>query len=301
MTTNVTTKQNEVKKSNDLRYTATKIVGSKKIIVKIGLNDECKNGHQDFTITANIYEKDRNGRYVFSCGGCCHDEILKYFPQFKLFVDLHLSDYSGAPMYAVENGFYHLQKSDKQTVLNYLRISEDQYNILIHAEDKDYFKYLLYTEGIVNQWLKEASLAIQLIEELTGIEFVNDSKRSQIAPLTDEEKALIETRIKEGYYSIDAINLRKEDAKQAIKNKQILDLQNRFLKDKTKLENNLNVSMFLLENDFSIENFIYYDHKNEGVFNWKNYGEQFSKEEFDRLIALDITELPEGIVFKFKE
>lgn len=294
MTTNVK------KQSNDLRFSTIKIVGNKKIVVKIRLNDECKNGHQDFAITADIYEKKGNGQYYYSCGGCCHDEILKYFPKFKIFVDLHLSDYSGAPMYAVENGFYHLQNSDKKTVIEYLRISEEQYNKLTYAEDKDYFKYLLYSEGIVNQWIKEASIAIQKIEELTGLEFVNDSKRSQIALLTNEEKTLIETRLKDGYYSIEAINLRKEDAKQETKNKQILKLQNTFLEEKTKLENRLKVKMFLLENDFSIENFIYYNYTNEGVFNWKNYGDQFSKEDFDRLMSLDLSELPNGFIFKME-
>ena len=133
------------------------------------------------------------------------------------------------------------------------------------------------------------------------MEFVNDSKRSQIAPLTDEEKRLIESRLIDGYYTVDAINLRKNEAKQAAKNKQILDLQNSFFEEKTKLESELNVKMFLLENDFSIENFIYYNHTNEGVFNWKNYGEQFSKEDFDRLMSLDIAKLPKSILFKFKE
>lgn len=287
---------NTKKQSNDLRFSTVKIVGNKKIVVKIRLNDECKNGHQDFVITADIYEKKGNGQYYHNSCGCLHDEILKYFPQFKIFVDLHLSDYKGAPMYAVENGFYYLQNSDKKTVIEYLRISEDQYNKLTHAEDKDYFKYLLYSEGIVNQWIKEASIAIQLIEELTGLEFVNDSKRSQIALLTNEEKTLIETRLKDGYYSIEAINLRKQETK----NKQILKLQNTFLEEKTKLENKLKVEMFLLENDFSIENFIYYKHTNEGVFNWKNYGDQFSKEDFDRLMSLDLSELPNGFIFKMK-
>lgn len=143
MTTNVSTKQNEVKRSNDLRYSATKIAGNKKIVVNIRLNDECKNGHQDFAITADIYEKKGNGQYYWSCVGCCHDEILKYFPKFKIFVDLHLSDYNGAPMYAVGNGFYHLQNRDKQYVIKYLRISEDQYNKISVAKDKIYFKYLL--------------------------------------------------------------------------------------------------------------------------------------------------------------
>jgi hypothetical protein len=35
--------------------------------------------------------------------GCCHDEVLKHFPQFKQFIKLIYQ--IGVPMYAVENGF----------------------------------------------------------------------------------------------------------------------------------------------------------------------------------------------------
>lgn len=301
MTTNLTAKENEVKRSNDLRYTTTKIVGKKKIVVKIRLNDECKNGHQDFAITADIYEEAKNRSCVWSSGGCQHDEILKYFPEFKIFIDLHLSDYLGAPTYAVANGFYHLKNSDKQTVLNYLRINEDLYNKLYLSEDKEYFKYLLYSLGIVEQWNEEARQGIKYLEQLTKTEFINDSKRSQIEPLSEEEKKDIETRLKEGYYNIDAINLRNEEARQTKKNKQILNLQTKFLNEKTKLEKELTVKMFLLKNDFSIDNFIYYTHKNEGVFNWQSWGTKFSEEDFNRLLSLDFSGLPKDIAFKLGE
>ena len=65
-----------------------------------------KNNICDWSITADIYEQRKNGRFVWCAGGCCHEEILKRFPQFKMFVDLHLSNHYGAPMYPVENGFY---------------------------------------------------------------------------------------------------------------------------------------------------------------------------------------------------
>ena len=48
---------------------------------------------------------------------CCH-EILKRFPQFKMFVDLHLSNHYGAPMYPVEKtGFIILQTAAKKLQL----------------------------------------------------------------------------------------------------------------------------------------------------------------------------------------
>lgn len=94
------------------------------INVKILLADDCKNNICDWSITADIYEQRKNGRFVWCAGGCCHEEILKRFPQFKMFVDLHLSNHYGAPMYPVENGFYHITNSSKETAINYLRITK---------------------------------------------------------------------------------------------------------------------------------------------------------------------------------
>lgn len=105
-----------------------------KINVKILLADDCKNNICDWSITADIYEQRKNGRFVWCAGGCCHEEILKRFPQFKMFVDLHLSNHYGAPMYPVENGFYHITNSSKETVINYLRITETEYNCFIRQK-----------------------------------------------------------------------------------------------------------------------------------------------------------------------
>ena len=110
-------------KTNSLKYSTRKVVGNKDITVNIRLNDECKNGHQDFSITGEIYQagKPRNDRNMIMAG-CCHEEILKYFPQFKIFIDLHLCDYKGIPMHAAANMHYHMN-SDKMTIERFCKYS----------------------------------------------------------------------------------------------------------------------------------------------------------------------------------
>ena len=76
--------------------------------IDIRLNDECRNGHEDFSLTATFWlpnniRMDRN----LIAGGCCHEEILKVRPDLKIFEQLHLCDFRGYKMAYVENAFYH--------------------------------------------------------------------------------------------------------------------------------------------------------------------------------------------------
>nr|DAW61051.1 MAG TPA: hypothetical protein [Caudoviricetes sp.] len=207
-------------KTNILSYTASKNYVKNgvtyRIDVKIQLADECKNGIFHWSITADIYEKRKNGRFVSCPGGCCHDEITKHFPEFKPFVNLHLSDCYGAPLYAVENGYYHMKNSSKETVVNYLRITEMEYNLLYLAEDKQYFKYLLNMLGIVERWKRESNEALKKLEELTGQTWENPYKLENehfTLKLTDEERTTITNRINDGYYRPEAVQVRKDALK----------------------------------------------------------------------------------------
>lgn len=195
-----------MKTTNKLVYITSKIYVNSgttfKMNVKISLDDCCKNNICDWSITAEIYEKRKNGRFVYSSSGCQHEEILKQFPHLKMFVDLHLSNHYGEPMYPVENGFYHIKNSSKETAINYLRITENEYNLLHQAENKQYFKYLLYVLGIVERWKIESNEALKKMEELTGQTWGKPYKPENerfTLTLTDEERADIEKLIKDGF------------------------------------------------------------------------------------------------------
>ena len=56
---------------------------NEKIVVEICLSDDCKNGHNDFSITADIYEQ-RGSRYCHDSCGCLHDDILKHLRQHRV-------------------------------------------------------------------------------------------------------------------------------------------------------------------------------------------------------------------------
>lgn len=66
------------------------------------------NQYPYFGLTADIDRQAKNGRWVESGGGACHDEIAKYFHRtFAPFIKWHLVDYA-APMHYEANTLYWL-------------------------------------------------------------------------------------------------------------------------------------------------------------------------------------------------
>src|SRR5687767_13442779 len=119
---------------NSLKHTIyTKDANGDILHIEIRLSDDCKNGHNDFAITASCYDKKGKGstadRY-YLYGGCAHDDILKVHPDLKIFVDLHLADFRGVPMYAVENGFYHLTEGKLKVAQEHARATDSEFEVL---------------------------------------------------------------------------------------------------------------------------------------------------------------------------
>ena len=296
------------KEVNALRYSVSKVYNEGgetfKIVVKISLDDDCKNTCCDWSITGDIYRRKRNGSYEDYRGGCIHDDILKHFPGFKKFVDLHLSDCHGAPMYAVENGYYIMNKEGKEKAREYLRATDEEINILSMSGDKQYFKYLLHHLGIVARWQNESEEAIKELEKLTGCKWVNpykgDEERKHVS-ITDEEIKEINEKLESGYYTPEAVKAREEEARLKAIEKKRNEIINHCKKGVEKLERERDVMLYVLNSGLPVDNVIYYDHTNKVVFNWLDYRDKISQADFiDFVNNIDYSKLPEGITFEIK-
>jgi len=116
----------------------------------------CGNDKPHFSLTAD--GKDHGSEF----GGCCHDEILKHWPDLQPLADLHLSDIDGVPMYALENGFYHLggtkwEKAKFDIAARHFRITEDEARKLASLTKGELAQWV---EGQKPRWLAEANAAI---------------------------------------------------------------------------------------------------------------------------------------------
>jgi hypothetical protein len=314
-------------KTNSLKFKTTMHSGSKTFIIKIRLDDECHNGHQDFSITGDVYEKGKPmiERNMVHCGAI-GDDIAKNFPEYVIFNDLHLCDWEGIPMDAVANGLYHMtdgfndkKRDHKEMFCEYYRITPDQYEVLKKAENKIEYAILLKELGVLDQWKVQANEAIKKLEELTGDEFVVDSVRSQYDAPTEEQIDDFIQKKASGYYSDEQKIIRAEEKRQADKQKRI-DYLNGLAAEKIKeYTDDRNVSLWILNRldklhtkplnvgrfniDFSFDNFIYYNHANEVKFNWRDYGHQteMTDQEFkmfcDSINERDFQNLPANISF----
>lgn len=261
--------------ANKLTFLSTKFFTENKrkyrITVTILLDDDCHNNMCDWSITADIRWKNEYGIYKEYMGGCCHDEIARHCPELAKFIPLHCCNHYGAPMYPVENGIYHIKNSDKSVAIEYLHISDKEYYKLSEAvDDKMYFKYLLFNLGIVDRWKHESGELIAELEDLCGKKWVNPYKPEKerfTLTLTDEERLLIEERIKAGYYSAENIEKRREETHKAKMLKKRTEICERYDKVIREAETDKKIMLCVFDYGLSTDNVIYYNHTNTLSFN----------------------------------
>jgi len=282
------------KQSNDLRHVInTWDTEGNPLKIEISVNDKCKNGHQDIHITGDIYikGKPRTDNNIQMCG-CLHEIILAAKPELKLFVDLHGCDYTGCyyipnMLYNLTNGFNNIKpdnKEFKQYFCDSYRLSEGEFNKIKDSENETILYVNLLKLGVIEAWQKDANEAINLLEQWTDTEFINDSKRTYYTPPTAEKIKEEAKRLKIGYYTAEAIKARKIAKIEANKEKALKEIETEYKKEvkKHKLERDIKTAIILA--GLTLDNFIFYNHTKEGVFNWKSYDTLTTQEEFNKFV-----------------
>lgn len=80
-----------------------------KITVKIRFDDDCRNGHNTFAITADVVTPASLRRHDVEACGCLHNEIAEVFPELAHMIRWHLCSTDG-PMHYVANTLYHARQ-----------------------------------------------------------------------------------------------------------------------------------------------------------------------------------------------
>jgi hypothetical protein len=76
-----------------------------RIKAEIRYDDDCGNGHNSFSITADIDRLAKNGRWMEDAGGCLHEAIARHFPELAPLIKWHLMSSDG-PLHYFANTLY---------------------------------------------------------------------------------------------------------------------------------------------------------------------------------------------------
>jgi|688.fasta_scaffold16366_12 hypothetical protein len=311
--------------TNTLRHSIVARKGGRLFDIRITLDDDCKNGHEDFSVTANIKEKDGRGRWVDAGGGCCHEEILSVRPELKPFVDLHLCDWEGVPMHG-GNAWYWLAgylgapwveyhggsgswaKSKEECLRIFkesLRLTDAELPAFIECRSDEEIQILLEDTGIVERWKQEADAAIAQLEAWTGKKFESKATRKHYKPVSKEMRELVAERRRTGYYSPESIAARDAEKKARFKAQKRLEILCDFDNKSKKLRIDRDIELFMLDKFGSGINYIYYNHTNEVTVNWTSTDRRITKEQFDAMAPIvaefQTADLPEGVKFVWQE
>lgn len=316
-----------MKKTNSLCHSFTVFSPNQreKTVIKIRLNDECRNGHEDFSLTADIYEKAGTEVWRDSGGGCCHEHILKLRPDLKPLADLHLSTCKGIPMHAAANAFYWFAgwrgglRTDchgasgrdgktpekcREILADHLRASEAEMAALeaCGAQTQKELQAVIEDLKMPERWQKEADAAIATLEAWTGAKFESQATRETWTPLSAEDRALIAERKASGYYLPENVAKRAQEAAQKRLDARIAEIEKEHAAKLDSLRDDRLVKLWLARVAGGGHiNAIYYRHTNQIAFNWSNCERLVPKGEFDAIVAsADLTQLPEGITFQWQ-
>lgn len=293
-------------KKNELKYNETKKINKNTFIdLKIGLIYIKENGYSYFSATGELYNINNGIKNVFE-SGCIHEEILKYFPEFKIFIDLHGYYSYGMPIYMLSNLKFYIDNNKIDAICRNLHISEKiAKEMICWGEEIDYIKYFLEENDIIPPLMRMAEKAIKLLEELTGDGFSNPDMLGiyNYYPLCKEVKDRIKKLHEKGYFTIDNVIKRRNKKIKEIQIQRLKSEKERLKNEKKEIDNEIKVLEYLFDKGIKFDCHAYLRSVNILSINLLKNGEGLmSENEYKEFIeSVDYSKLPKNISFKFNK
>lgn len=293
-------------KKNELKYNETKQIGENTFIaVEIGLRYIKGNVYSYFYAVGDVYELKRKRKKVIS-SGCIHEEILKYFPEFKIFICLHGNSSYGMPLHMLSDTKFDIDNNKIDAICRTLGISEEMAKeIICWGEEIDYIKYFLEENGIIYHLRSKANKAIKMLEELTGNEFDNPDILGiyDYIPLSKDAKDHIKKLHEKGYFTMDNVLKRRNKKIRYIQKKKLKSEKKRLEIEKKEIDNEIMVLEYLFEKGISLDSHSYLRSVNVLSINlFKNREGAMSEDEYILFLeSVDYSKLPNGIKFEFNK
>ena len=116
------------------------------LVATVRHDDDCRNGHNTFSITADLYDRpdrlpgerstvhaESGTRLWCGTGGCLHDEVTEHIPELAPFIKWHLCSTDG-PLYYIANTIYHASDVHEDTGERYFYLEGKLIKICKPAE-----------------------------------------------------------------------------------------------------------------------------------------------------------------------
>lgn len=299
-----------MEKVKELKYKAEKIYEEDNIKYKIEVNI-ILTSEGGWSVTGGILEQAKNGKWTDHSFGRLDKDIIKHFPDLKDFVMFSLFySWNGLNYMAlVSNPMYAFKEDGLSAGRDMLQIDDKTAEKLYEAsliDDKPYYIWLLLEEGIIDRQKTMSDALIKRLEDLCKAKWERPVFEKwdtfSIEELGEDEKGIIEERIKSGYYSRSNIQKIIKERKDRERDERRKETWQRYKEGLKRLKGRMLIDMCLIDFDIPASGAIYYDHSNELVFNWTYSSEKITREEFDDFVKnVDKKKLPKGIKMIFKE
>lgn len=234
------------------------------------------------------------GRWIFSYSGNDVDFVKKFFPAVVPYLDLDNCNFEGRFPLPIENGSYYLKTLEPSKAMEIFRVNEEEYHqLLIASEEKEFLAYQLNALGILKRWKKHADDFIALLERMTGNKWVNpywiDLYAHKPVPfddtvLSEQQITEIKEKISQGYYSEENLLLRKTERHMERVTKRKAEIITEYDNKIASLKRRQKLAISVLDAGILSMNYIFYDFKNEVVFNWRDSNDPISEKDFQEYV-----------------